>query len=202
MPPPRAESDAFRDTVLARVVNDAYALDDEARPLPRTKAEFEQLFSAGLARLPGVFDTLQRLIASADAELQSTERALENATKQARARAAVADIRVQLQQLFPPDLLLHVELARLEQYPRYLRAAQARLMRAVNDPSKDSAKAAPFVPVWQAFLDKQAKLTDRAAARRVLDLLEELRVALFAPELKPAQAVTLSTANVAVQALR
>ena len=99
-------------------------------------------------------------------------------------------MRAQLELLLLPDTLQHAELARLEHYPRYLRAAQARLARAINDPRKDASKAEPFAPVWQAFLAKRASLRDQTAARRFHFLLEELRVSLFAPELKPAQPVS------------
>jgi ATP-dependent helicase HrpA len=115
---------------------------------------------------------------------------------------ASADIRAQVEQLFPPDLLRHVELQRLEHYPRYLRAAQARLTRAIHDPRKDSSKAEPFLPIWQAFLAKRAAARDQLAARSLHFTFEELRVALFAPELKPIGAVSVTALANAVKELR
>ncbi len=154
LPTPRAEMDAFRALVLTRVVDDAFGLSDGAE-LPRSKPTFERLLSAGLPRLAPVFDALTRAIAAASGELDKTARALDAAAKQPSGSAAAADIRAQLELLFAPDLLLHVELQRLEQFPRYLRAAQSRLQRAVNDPRKDASKAEPFAPIWQAFLAKR-----------------------------------------------
>jgi ATP-dependent helicase HrpA len=49
---------------------------------------------------------------------------------------------------------------------------------------------------------KRAALRDQAGARRLHFAFEELRVALFAPELKPAQAVTVASVTVALAALR
>ena len=67
---------------------------------------------------------------------------------------------------------------------------------------KDASKAEPFAPLWRAFLTKRASLRDQPAARRFFFLLEELRVSLFAPELKPAQPVSIAAAAQALAALR
>jgi ATP-dependent helicase HrpA len=201
LPAPRAEAEAFRELVLARVVTEAFRLDGDAE-LPRTKAQFEQLLAGGLPRLGPVFEATTRAIAAATAELDKTLRSLDAAAKQPSGAGAVADIRQQLEQLFPQDLLLHVSVARLEHYPRYLRAAQARLTRAINDPRKDASKAEPFTPLWQAFLAKRGAVKDALGARQLHFLLEELRVALFAPELKPAQPVSVASATQALSALR
>jgi ATP-dependent helicase HrpA len=201
LPAPRAEADAFREQVLERVVAEAFGLA-ELSSLPRDKAAFQRLLAAGSPRLPAVFEHTARAIAAANAELDKTLRALDAASKQPSASAAGADIRAQLEQLFPPDLLRHVDVKRLEQYPRYLRAAQARLTRAIHDPRKDSSKAEPFQPVWQAFLAKRAAVRDQAALRSVHFALEELRVALFAPELKPLVSISVASAASAVKDLR
>ena len=201
LPAPKAEAEAFRELLLARVVAEAFDLAGGAE-LPRCKATFDQRLAMGLPRLAPVFEQTARAIASANAELEKTLRALDAASKQPSGALASADIRAQLEQLFPPDLLLHVEVQRLEQYPRYLRAAQSRLTRAINDPRKDASKAEPFAPLWQSFLAKRASAREKDVAQRLHFALEELRVALFAPELKPAQSVTIASLTAAVQTLR
>ena len=102
--------------------------------------------------------------------------------------SAARDIRAQLELLFTPDLLEVLELERLEQLPRYLKAAQQRLARAIVDPRKDADKLAPLAPLWQQFLERRAQLRDVAAAARWRWAFEELRVAVFAPELRAANA--------------
>ncbi len=201
LPAPRAEADAFRELVLTRAVTEAFGLVEGAE-LPRSKAAFDRLSAAGLPRLTPVFELITRAIASASGELDKTLRALDGAAKQPSGAAAVADIKAQLEQLFLHDTLLHVEVQRLEHFPRYLRAAQARLTRAINDPRKDASKAEPFTPVWQSFLAKRATVRDQTGVRRLHFALEELRVALFAPELKPAHPITVSAAASALAALR
>jgi ATP-dependent helicase HrpA len=201
LPAPRAEADAFRELVLSRVVREAFELVD-GHELPRSKAAFERLLARGLPELGPVFEQTTRVMANAAAELDKTLRALDLASRQPSGGAAATDIRAQLDQLFAPDTLLHAERQQLEQLPRYLRAAQARLTRAINDPRKDASKSEPFTPVWQAFLAKRASAREAGPARHLHFALEELRVALFAPELKPAQAMSLAAAARAVAALR
>jgi ATP-dependent helicase HrpA len=201
LPPPRAEVEAFREQLLVRVVTEAFELGDAAS-LPRTKAEHDHLLVKGTPRLTPVFEAAARAIAGATAELDKTLRALDSASKQPSGSSVTADVRAQLEQLFPPDILEHTSVARLEQFPRYLRAAQARLLRAVNDPRKDAAKAEPFTPLWRAYLAKRGTVRDEHAARQLLYSLEELRIALFAPELKPAPGVTAASVAAALAELR
>lgn len=95
-----------------------------------------------------------------------------------------------------------VPLARLEHFPRYLRAAQARLQRAISDPRKDADKLAPFTPLWKTFEAKQASAKDRATASELRWLFEELRVAIFAPELKTPVPISSQKMAAALAALR
>ena len=198
---PRAEVEAFREPFLARVVEEAFGCHAGA-PLPRNKAEFDALLAAGTPRLAAAFKRLERATVSASAELQNTLRALDTAAKQPSATAASAEIRAQLEQLFPPDLIATVEVARLEHFPRYLRAAQARLTRAITDPRKDADKLAPLAPLWSTFLAKRSSATDQVAVLTLRWAFEELRVAIFAPELKPAAPVSVSSLAQGLSALR
>jgi ATP-dependent helicase HrpA len=185
MPHPRTESDAFRGRVLLRVIEEAFELSP-SDPLPRDKASFDQRLQSGTRRVDAAFERVTRALTALAAELDKTQRALAATANQPSGTLAARDIRAQLEHLLAGDLVLSIELAQLEQYPRYLRAAQTRLARAITDPRKDADKVAPFAPLWAAFLGKQPGARDRAAARALHWELEELRVAIFAPELKPA----------------
>jgi ATP-dependent helicase HrpA len=201
LPPPRAEVDAFREQLLLRVVTEAFELAN-GHTLPRSKAELDALLARGAPRLTPTFEQIVRAIANATAELDKTQRALDAATKQPSGATAAADVKGQLDLLFPPDLVLHVALGRLEQFPRYLRAAQARLTRAINDPRKDVAKAEPFAPLLRQYLAKRTTAGDQQAARQLLYALEELRIAIFAPELKPAPGTSAAAVAAALAELR
>src|SRR6188768_3071791 len=198
---PRVEVEAFRETFLARVVQEAFGCGEGAA-LPRNKAAFEAQFTVGTPRITSAFKALERAALAASAELQATLRALESAAKHPSATLARGEIRAQLEQLFTPDLLETVPLSRLEQIPRYLRAAQARLTRAISDPRKDADKLAPFAPLWAAFLTRQDTLSDRGAAAALRWAFEELRVAIFAPELRPAAPVSVASLSQALSQLR
>jgi ATP-dependent helicase HrpA len=199
--PSRGDNEVFRATVLERIVKDAFHLGDDAS-LPRTKPAFEAIVSEGTPRVATYFRLYADAIARVSADLEGTLQALRSATKHPSAKLASAEIRAHLDQLFPVDLMAWVELARLEHFPRYLRAAQTRLGRAIADPGKDAEKLAPLAPLWASFLAKQPTARDRETADAVRWSFEELRVAIFAPELKTPVPVSVAKLAAAVVALR
>lgn len=172
----RAETESFRADLVDRIVELAFRLDSE--PIPRTAAEFEGRLKAGLPRVSAAAKVVTDAILPVHAELGETLAALRSAGKHPSGRLALLDIQAQLEHLFPLDLMAWVPIARLGHYPRYLRAARARLQRAIADPRKDADKHAPFAPLWTAFLAKKPRDPE------LYWLFEELRVAIFAPELK------------------
>ena len=201
LPPPRAEAEEFRDLVLLRAVHTAFDLGG-ALPLPRTKAAFDALLSTGTPKLEPALKTWVQAISAATGERDATQRALQAASKHPSGAAAVRDIQAQLALLFPPDLVSTIALHELLHFPRYLKAAQVRLTRAITDPRKDADKFAPVAPLWSAFLEKQRTARDRERSRALRWAFEELRVAIFAPELKPALPVSVAGLSQSVAALR
>jgi ATP-dependent helicase HrpA len=77
-----------------------------------------------------------------------------------------------------------------------------RVGRAVTDPRKDADKLAPLTPLWNAFLAKRATVGDHEAARALRWAFEEMRVAIFAPELKPLGGVSIAKIKATLDALR
>ncbi|MEO8182125.1 MAG: ATP-dependent RNA helicase HrpA [Deltaproteobacteria bacterium] len=199
LPVARAEADAFRERVLGRAVREAFGL--EQAPLPRTRADFDALYATGAPRLEAAFERLARAFGSAAAELAQTERALAASASEPSGTQAARDIRAQLAELFPPDLLESIAIDRLEQFPRYLRAAQLRLGRAILEPRRDADKLEGFALVWKTFLDKRGQARDPAALLALRWRFEELRVAIFAPELEPLRGVSMASVARAVEAL-
>lgn len=197
----RAEYDAFREMLLSRVIVAAFGLDATA-PMPRNKAAFDRLLADGTPRINKCFDQTVRAVAALSAEHKKLLLALDTASKHPSGSAAITDIRQQLEELLPADLLARIDAGRLEQIPRYLRAAQTRLARAIVDPRKDLKKAEPFNPLWRSFLEKRRQARDLQTVERLRWSFEELRVAIFAPELKPAEPVTLANLSATLAALR
>ncbi|HSY22948.1 MAG TPA: ATP-dependent RNA helicase HrpA [Polyangiaceae bacterium] len=196
----RSDSDAFAAMAVARVVEDAFGLGEG--PSPRTKREFEDRLAIGTPRIAASFRRVSELLARVASDLDATLQALRSAAKHPGAKIAIAEIRAQLDALFPADLLSWIPLARLEHFPRYLRAAQARLGRAIADPRKDSEKMARVAPLWAAFSAKQATARDREMALALRWSFEELRVAVFAPELKTPKPVSPAQMASEIAALR
>ncbi|HWA77037.1 MAG TPA: ATP-dependent RNA helicase HrpA [Polyangiaceae bacterium] len=197
----RAEEAAFRESVTLRALALSFNLGDDAQ-LPRTKDEFDALLARGTPRMASAFRAISAAISAASSELGRTISALKQAEKQPSGKAAITEIRNQLAQLFPPDLLDTIELEQLAHFPRYLRAAQIRLGRAVSDPRRDAEKFAPFAPHWTAFLARRASARDQNTVSTLRWAFEELRVAIFAPEVKPALPVSVASVSALLSELR
>lgn len=198
--PSRAQTDAFRNLVLERVLDEAFGLT--AATLPRTQEEYRAGLTAGTPRIATTFQTLIDAIKTATFELAATELALKNAARHPSGTLAANDIRKQITDLFSETLIRDEPIARVQQYPRYLRSAQMRLQRAMVDPRKDASKLEPFARVWSAFVAKRTNAKAQGEARALRWAFEELRVAIFAPELKPAVPVSIEKVSALVSALR
>lgn len=198
--PSRADTEAFREALLARIVDLAFRLEDA--PLPRTKAAFDELLATGAPRVAPAFQVLGAVLAPIATELDKTLKALRNASRHPSGGHAIADMYAQLEHLFPSDLVATAPLHQLEHFPRYLRAMQARLQRAISDPRKDGDKHAPFAPLWSAYLAKRKTARDQDLARELRWSFEELRVAIFAPELKTPSPVSVAKLAAALSTLR
>ena len=153
------------------------------------------MVTAGGPRVAPAFKAIVDALTPVATELDKTLVALRNASRHPSGRAAIVEMNAQLEHLVPVDLLARAPLARLAHYPRYLKAIQARLQRAVSDPRKDADKLAPFAPLWRTFLEKRPGARDVELAESLRWSFEELRVAIFAPELKTP--VPVSTPRVA-----
>ncbi|MGH7214617.1 MAG: DUF3418 domain-containing protein [Tepidisphaeraceae bacterium] len=108
---------------------------------------------------------------------------------------AVSEMRAHLKHLMPADFLLRTPFAWLQHLPRYLKAVDVRLTKLKNAGlSRDVAASQQVAPLWQQYL----KRAQKHAAERVYDpelalyrwMLEELRVSLFAQELKTSMPVS------------
>ena len=103
------------------------------------------------------------------------------------------DIGEQLAHLVPKRFLVETPWTQLAHLPRYLKAVTMRLDKLRSDPARDAQRLAELRPLEQRYL---RKLADRRGSRDArLDefrwLLEELRVSLFAQELRTPQPVSV-----------
>lgn len=98
----------------------------------------------------------------------------------------LADLEQQRAALLPPGFLLETPPAVLGHMPRYLKAMIARIDRLRSDPARDAAHMADIRRLWQRWHRAQASLKGRVEPwlMEYRWLLEELRVSLFAQELR------------------
>ncbi len=181
-----------RDLVF-RALDEAFALD---RDPPRDHASFEARLADGRTKLPELLAQLGRLAIEITMELSKVRAALKPLIgKPGLIRAFVDDVQSQLAHLDAPDLWRTTPTARLSHVLRYTKALLVRVQRQAVDPPKDQQKAAQVAPLWQQFVARRGQLIAHGRTESELDdfawLVEELRVQIFAPELKTAVSVSL-----------
>jgi len=183
-----------KDMTLAAQKADivAAALDRTflAESLPLSQADFARRVQEGRSRLNLIAQEMQRLATALATERSQLEKRL--AAVEKAYPAAAQDIRQQLDRLLPAGFLARHPWERLQHLPRYLKAASLRLEKLRTDPRRDAERAAQIAPLeqaWRRELAARARLGGRsfdssAELEQFGWLLEELRVSLFAQELK------------------
>ena len=157
----------------------------------REAGAFAQLRDAARSRLSAQGEDFWELVASIIVSHQAIQRA---AVLQAAAlQAAQEDMREQLRHLVFRGFARLIPRARLVHYPRYLKAIQARLEKLQSAPSRDQALTLQIAPLWQNYLN--AADNSAPSMQNYRWMLEELRVSLFAQELKTPFPVSLKRAH-------
>lgn len=97
---------------------------------------------------------------------------------------ALADIQNQLDELVSPQFWLDVPAEQLRHYPRYLQAIQKRIEQLRADPSRDKMRQETVQRVLKRWQEAKERTGDTPAIQAPRWAIEELRVSLFAQELK------------------
>jgi ATP-dependent helicase HrpA len=118
--------------------------------------------------------------------------------------AAHLDIQAQLAQLVSPDFIARTPDAQLTHIPRYLKAVTARIDKLRSDPARDARLMAEMAPLLTQY--SRARSALKGSPDQGLDefrwLLEELRVALFAQELRTPMPVSAKRLQKAFDAMQ
>ena len=172
-----------------------------ADPLPTDAAGFARRIEEGRARLNLIAAEVARLAGTVLAEWSVAQRKLRDSKPP---REVAEDITAQLQRLLARRFLAQTEWAALQHIPRYLKAVVMRLDKLRADPARDAARMAELRPLEQRWLRRVAELKGAPHARleEYRWLLEELRVGLFAQELRTPQPVSVKRLDKAWQALQ
>jgi ATP-dependent helicase HrpA len=158
-------------------------------PLPKDDRSFAARLEEGRARLNLIAQEVARHAGVVLADYAAALRKL----KDSRApREVVDDVQAQLQRLVGKRFLSATPWPVLQHLPRYLKGVVLRLDKLRADPARDAARLAELRPLEQRWLRRLAELKGAPHAR--LDayrwLLEELRISLFAQELRTPQPVS------------
>ncbi len=165
-----------KEQLVAAVLDRAFL----GETTPMTRAEFAHRVEEGRSRLLLIAQEMARAVGAilaAHAELQKKLAQAAKAFPQ-----AAEDVKQQLARLLRAGWLGATPWARLQHYPRYLKAAALRLEKLRADPARDARLAAELQPLLAAWLRAPRPLN--ADLEQFGWLLEELRVSLYAQELK------------------
>jgi len=178
-----ASADDLKEDVLTAIADRAFIGEDE---LPRTAKAFEALRARARTRLPAVSDGGCRLLNNIAEECQRVQQRLAGATKVLPRPAG--DIRAQLGRLVFKGFMGATPWERLQDLPRYLKAMQVRLDKYAGNSERDERHAAHIAELWSRYEERATKLRrTHESDPRLEDFrwrIEELRVSLFAQELK------------------
>ena len=177
MPPERLRAD-----LVECVLDRAFVGEDE---LPRSPKAFEEQKKRAKARLPAVTEATTRHAAA----IAEAQHALAAELARSTGLGKVAhEAKAQRDRLLYPGFLARTPWERLEHVPRYLKGAALRLVKYRGNPERDQRHAPVVAGLWAQY-EARAEADRKAGLRepRLEEfrwLVEELRISLFAQELK------------------
>jgi ATP-dependent helicase HrpA len=183
---PGSTADALRASMVALALDRAFLME----PLPTDANSFQRRLDEGRSRLNLIGNEIARLTLVI---LQDYACALRKIKDSKQATLAVQDAQQQLQRLLGKQFLLDIPWERLQHLPRYCKAVVMRLDKWRTDPARDDVRMAELRPLeqryWRLVTERKGVVDERATEFRWM--LEELRVSLFAQELKTPQPVSV-----------
>ncbi len=176
-----ANPDDLKEDLLTAITDRAFIGDDE---LPRTTKAFTTQKDRARTRLAAVSDAACRILATIAADYQAIQAKL--AAKPPGNVAA--DIREQLANLVYKGFLTATPWEQLQHLPRYLKATVRRLEKLSGAVERDAKWTAAIRELWQDYQKRLEKHRKEGISDPELEkfrwMIEELRVSMFAQELK------------------
>ncbi|QTO42395.1 ATP-dependent RNA helicase HrpA [Burkholderia latens] len=178
--------DELRDQLIDTALDRACLQE----PLPDDDASFHARRDEGRSRLNLLAQEIARLVGQILAEYAGLAKKLAQAKPFAQAHA---DLQQQLGALVGKRFVIDTPYAQLAHFPRYLKGMALRIDKLKADPARDakqSAELLPLVQQYQRAVSQRGGVVDpRLAEFRWL--LEELRISLFAQELRTPMPVSV-----------
>lgn len=176
--------DDLREDMITAIADRAFIGEDD---VPRTNADFMKLKQRARTRLPAVTDAIARIAQTVATEYQLL--VVQQAKMPATVNRLKRDCEQQIAQLIYKGFFSQTPWEQLQHIPRYLKALRLRIEKHPTAPDRDGKNAASVGQIWDKW---QAKMNALNAAHVELPaellafrwLIEELRVSLFAQELR------------------
>jgi ATP-dependent helicase HrpA len=179
-------ADELREQIVELALDRAFLAD----PLPTDAASFARRIDEGRGRLTLIANEIARAAGVVLLDWAAAQRKLKDTRP---AKETADDIAAQLVRLVSKRFIVATPWTALAHLPRYLKGVQMRLEKYRADPARDAQRLAELRPLEQRFSRALAERKGVADAR--LDefrwLLEELRISLFAQELRTPQPVSV-----------
>ena len=196
------------DGLIEQILNLALERAFMSEPLPVNAEQFIERLQAGKPRLALIAQEISRHALNAlqaHADLQK-----KMASAKASSATAYADMQTQIQALIFPHFVAQVPYGQLVHLPRYLKAVAMRIDKLRSNPSRDAQCQKDWESVarpWQKLLQGSKgsasyAMTEDQALQDFRWQLEELRVALYAQELKTPTPMSLKRLEKVLASLR
>ncbi|KML54110.1 ATP-dependent helicase [Burkholderia cepacia] len=178
--------DELRDQLIDTALDRACLQD----PLPDDDASFHARRDEGRSRVNLLAQEIARLVGQVLAEYAGLVKKLAQAKPFAQAHA---DLQQQLAALVGKRFVIDTPYVQLAHFPRYLKGIALRIDKLKADPARDAKQSGDLLPLAQQY---QRAVSQRGgvADPRLAEfrwLLEELRISLFAQELRTPMPVSV-----------
>jgi ATP-dependent helicase HrpA len=151
-----------------------------SEPLPTNEAEFNARGKEAKNRLQLIAQELAKLVANVLSEHQLLQKNLPHLKAYTQANQ---DVRAQLDTLLSKRFVADTPYERLQHVPRYIKAINLRIEKLRSNPARDAQCMSQLQPLLQKLRQSQQGNADPRETECAW-MMQELRVSLFAQELK------------------
>ncbi|MDQ7970442.1 MAG: ATP-dependent RNA helicase HrpA [Oxalicibacterium faecigallinarum] len=174
----------LRDQIIEQALERACLQE----PLPKNAEQFNARKDEGKSRLGLLVNEIARLAGNVLTEYYALPKKLQTVKAHTQ---AVNDIQSQMQSLVGKRFIADTDYTHLTHFPRYLKAINVRIDKLRADPARDTRSMSEW---QQAAAPWQRALKERHGDPKMDEyrwMLEELRVSLFAQELRTPMPVSV-----------
>ncbi|WP_083393509.1 ATP-dependent RNA helicase HrpA [Polynucleobacter sp. MWH-Tro8-2-5-gr] len=195
------------ENLIEQILNLSIERAFMTEPLPNNAEQFSDRMQAGKPRLALIAQEISRHALAALQAYADLQKKMAQA--KAASAAAYADIQTQVQGLIFPKFIAEIPYAQLVHLPRYLKAIAMRIDKMRSNPPRDAqcqkdweSVARPWQKLMQGNKGSAYVMTEDQALQDFRWQLEELRVALYAQELKTPTPMSLKRLEKVLASLR